>query len=66
MYVCVCFCKCECVCECVRVRGTEREGVIGQNSLRSSLGEDYFILREIVCECEDGRSCGVCCRLKIF
>lgn len=32
--------------------------MIGQNSLRSSQGEDYFTLREIVSECEEGDACG--------
>lgn len=42
MYVCVSVSLSECV------RGTEREKVIGQSSLRSSQGEDYFTLREFV------------------
>lgn len=42
MYVCVSVSLSACV------RGTEREEVIGQNSLTSSQGEDSFTLREIV------------------
>lgn len=42
MYVCVSVSLSECV------RETKREAVIGQNSLRSRLGEDYFTLREVV------------------
>ncbi|KAI9548238.1 hypothetical protein NQZ68_010457 [Dissostichus eleginoides] len=38
--------------ECVS--GTEREEMIGQNSLRSSQRGDYFTLREIANECEEG------------
>ena len=40
MYVCVSVCVSECV------RGTEKEEVIGQNSLRSSQGEYYFHTEE--------------------
>lgn len=40
------------------VRGTEQGEVIGQNSLRSSQGEDSFTLREVVSECEEGDNFG--------
>lgn len=51
MYVCVSVGLSECV------RETEREAAIGQNSQRSRLGEDYFTLREVVSECEEGHTC---------
>lgn len=61
MYVCVSVGLSECV------RETEREAAIGQNSQRSRLGEDYFTLREVVSECEEGHTCVVYfSRLKIF
>lgn len=38
--------------------------MIGQNSLRSSRGD--FTLREVVSECEEGDTCGVCCVFQLF
>lgn len=40
--------------------------MIGQSSLRSSLGEDYFTLREVLSECEEGHTCEVCCVFQSF
>lgn len=63
MYVCVCVSVS--LSECVR--GIERKEVIGQNSPRFSRGEGgYFTLSEIIGECMEGDTCGVCCVFQLF